>query len=158
MADYTYPTGLRLPLQSGYSREDSARFQASAPASGTYYTQIISDDAPVYVSLSWAFTAAEALSFRAWLRQDNFAILNGASFTMPVSIEGGLNNQTCYFTPDGLPQMTSETQTKKMYQAKIMIRQLDEFGEGSEDLIIGAIGLGDFGLLDIAINNDYPEA
>lgn len=157
MADYTYPTGLRLPLQSNYSREESARFQASSPASGPYFTQIITDDAPVYVNLSWTFTASEALAFRAWLRQDNFAIMNGASFNMPVSIEGGLQVQTCYFTPDGVPQMTSETQTKKMYQAKVMVRKLDEFGEGSEDLIIGAIALGEFELLDQAINKDYPE-
>ena len=81
-----FPSFLRGPVQANYSRNDGARFQASQPASGAYFSQIISDDVPSYFDVQFVFERDFASAFRAWLRQNSFEILTGAQFTIPLAI------------------------------------------------------------------------
>ena len=155
---YTFPDYLNTPEQNTFRREESARFIANQPAAGQYYAQIVSDDAPAYFNVSFLYDADSALAFRAWLRQDNFAIMNGAEFEIDIYVEGGYTTQTASFTPDGVPQLTGVTGGDFMrYSARILVRQMAERGLGSEDLILGAESLGGSALLDIIVNIDLPE-
>lgn len=154
---YSYPSYLRGPLEASLSTDETARFQSSEPASGPYFAQIISDDSPTYYNLTFVFEYQYHLAFRAWLRQDNFAIMSGAQFEMILSTEDGEVMQVCSFTPDGIPQRTKFEGNNIYYQARIIVRKLNEPTLGQEDLILGLLELGNFATLDIIVNVDMPK-
>lgn len=154
---YIFPPVLNTPLQASYSREETITFAASQPASGPYYVQILTDDAPAYFQCEWVFTADAALAFRSFLRQDNGAVFNGAEFDLELPIEGGNAMQTAVFTPDGVPQLIGKERDLLRFSGRIMVRKLNEIGEGSEALIIGAVEAGGFDLLDTIVNEDMPN-
>jgi len=154
---YVYPTFLPKPLQSGYSRDESSRFQISQPSAGAYFSQIVSDDAPSFFNLRFVMPLAQAQVFRAWLRQDNFAILNGAQFEIDLPTEDGVITQVASFLPDGIPQHTGEAGKVLFYDARVMVRKLNEPSLGGEELILGVAALGGSPLLDVIVNVDLPE-
>jgi len=158
MADYTFPTfpGTR-PLQAEYSYEHSTRFMTSQPASGPYYSQILQDDAPTYFNLSFVMTLQYAQAFRAWCRQDNYAVLNGAQFNIGLPIEDGIVTQVASFTPDGIPQVTGEVNKLIYYSARVLVRKLNEPTDGSEDLILFMAENSGSDLLQVIVNEDMPE-
>ena len=152
-----FPSFLRGPVQANYSRNDGARFQASQPASGAYFAQIISDDVPSYFDVQFVFEREFAQAFRAWLRQNSFEILNGAQFTIQLAIEDGVSTQTGSFTPDGIPQYTGENANVITYLARIVVPRLYEPSAGFEDLVFGVASLGGSSLFDIIVNRDIPR-
>ena len=154
---YVFPAYLPRPLQASYTTDESARFQISQPGGGAYFSQIVSDDAPTYFNLRWAFPLAQAQVFRAWLRQDNFAILNGAQFEIDLPTEDGIITQTASFLPDGIPQRSGEQGHVLFYDARVMVRKLNEPSLGGEDLILGVAEMGGSPLLDVIVNVDLPE-
>lgn len=153
----TFPTFLRGPIQAGYSRARAATYQASQPAAGAYYTQIISEDVPSYFNITFKFKKEYALAFQAWLRLNEFEITNGAQFEIPLSIEDGLVTQTASFTPSGFPQYAGEEAKMITYQAEIVVPRLNIPSLGFEDLIIGVEELGGSHLLQYIVNYDMPE-
>jgi hypothetical protein len=154
----TFPSFLRGPIQASYSREETSRFGISQPASGPYFNQILSDDAPSYFNLSFVFKRSDAMAFAAWLRLNNREILTGAQFEIDLSIEDGVTTQIASFVPDGIPQYTGEVAQFITYSARIMVRKLSVPSEGLEELVIGAAELGGSELLDIIVQNDLPGA
>lgn len=153
----TFPPSLRGPVEAGYSRRETERFTTSQPASGAYYYEIVSDDAPMYFTLNFVFTRAEAMVFRAWLRQNNFEILTGAQFEIDLSTEDGITTQIAAFTPSGIPQLSSESGRIVSYNAEIMVQKFNEPSLGSEELILGVANSGGSYLLQEIVNNDMPE-
>lgn len=149
-----FPSFLRGPVQANYSRNDGARFQASQPASGAYFAQIISDDVPSYFDVQFVFERQFAQAFRAWLRQNSFEILTGAQFEIDLSIEDGLSTQVGSFTPDGIPQCTGENANVITYSARIVVPRLYEPSAGFEDLILGVMNGGGSYQLQYLINED----
>lgn len=158
MADYTFPAFLNKPLQSTFSRVEGGRFSATDPASGAYIARIDTDDVACVFNVSFTFGRDEALAFRAWQRIDNYAVLNGAQFNIDIYVEGGFVTQVASFTPDGIPQQTSVNAEFYNYSATIIVQRMVEIGVGSEELIIGAVELGGFDLLDEIVNNELPGA
>ena len=154
----TFPPSLRGPVEAGFSRRETERFITTQPASGAYFFEIVSDDAPMYFTLNFVFTREQALVFRAWLRQNNFEILTGAQFEIDLSTEGGITTQVAAFTPGGIPQLSSESGKIVNYTAEIMVQRFNEPSLGSEDLILGASELGGSLLLDVIVQNDLPGA
>lgn len=158
MADYTFPPALNRILQQGFSRQEQSRFSSTQPASGAYFSRLDSDDAAVVYNVSFQFSQDEALAFRAWLRLDNFAVLNGAEFNIDIYGEGGTSTQVASFTPDGVPQVTGSNAEHLIYSCRMIVQRMNEIGVGSEELIVGAVNLGGFALLDEIVNNDLPGA
>lgn len=154
---YAYPSFLPKPLQSGYSVDEMARFQISQPSAGAYYSQIVSDDAPAYFNLRFVMPLYHAEVFRAWLTQDNYAILTGAQFEIDLPTEHGILTQTASFTPDGIPQKTGESGKLIFYSAKVMVRKVVDPNIGNESLILSIASLGNPALLDTIVNIDMPE-
>ena len=149
-----FPSFLRGPVQANYSRNDGARFQASQPASGAYFAQIISDDVPSYFDVQFVFKREFAQAFRAWLRLNSFEILTGAQFEIELSTEDGLSTQVGSFTPDGIPQYTGENASVITYSARIVVPRLYEPSAGFEDLILGVMSGGGSYQLQYLINED----
>lgn len=123
MAAYDFPAVASI-LESGYAREEGARFTASAPAAGPYYTQIISDDVAAFHPLTIVIkSVADATAFREWLNADNCAVLTGALFNIDLWSELGLLSQEAAFTPDGIPQLTSTVRNIFYYSARIVVNR-----------------------------------
>lgn len=153
-----FPSFIRGPVEAGFSRQETPRFDTSQPASGAYYAEIVSDDAPMYFSVNFVLTREEALYFRAWLRQNNFEILTGAQFEIELSTEDGLTTQIASFTPSGIPQLSSESGRIVNYTGEILVQRFNEPTAGFEDLILGVASLGGSYLLQEIVNNDMPES
>ena len=153
-----FPSFIRGPVEAGFSRQETPRFDTSQPASGAYYAEIVSDDAPMYFSVNFVLTREEALYFRAWLRQNNFEILTGAKFEITLSTEDGLTTQVASFTPNGIPQLSSESGRIVNYTGEILVQRFNEPTAGFEDLILGVASLGGSYLLQEIVNNDMPES
>lgn len=153
-----FPSFLRGPIQASYSREETPRFAISQPASGPYFAQILTDDAPTYFNVQFIFKRQYAQAFRAWLRQNEFEILTGSQFEIDLSIEDGVVTQTASFTPDGIPQYTGETAQVVAYSGRIMVRQLYEPSLGSEELLLYIAEAGGSHLLQEIVNIDMPGA
>ena len=149
-----FPSFIRGPVEAGFSRQETPRFDTSQPASGAYFSEIVSDDAPMYFSVNFVLTREEALYFRAWLRQNNFEILNGAQFEIELSTEGGLTTQVASFTPSGIPQLSSESGRVVNYTGEIMVQRFNEPSAGFEDLILGVVASGGAYQLQYLINED----
>jgi hypothetical protein len=121
MPSYTFPAELNKPTQAAFSREESPRFDTSQPASGPYYVRIMQDDSPVFFNVSFLFDQDDALAFRAFVRQDNFALLNGAEFNINIPLESGTVAQVASFTPDGAPQLDGLRVINAPYTCRIMV-------------------------------------
>lgn len=152
-----FPSFLRGPVEAGYSRRETERFTASQPASGAYYYEIVSDDAPMYFTVNFLFERYQAQAFRAWLRQNNFELLTGGQFEIQLSTEDGITTQIAAFTPTGIPQMTGESGRIISYSGEIMVQRFNEPTLGYEDLVLAAAEMGGNKYLDIAITQEMPE-
>jgi hypothetical protein len=149
-----FPSFIRGPVEAGFSRQETPRFDTSQPASGAYFTEIVSDDAPMYFSVNFVFTREEALYFRAWLRQNSFEILTGAQFEITLSTEDGLTTQIASFTPSGIPQLSSESGKIVNYTGEILVQRFNDPTAGFEDLILGVGASGGSYQLQYLINED----
>lgn len=129
MADYTFPDYIVIK-EDGFSRSEGVRFTASAPASGPYYSQIISDDVPMIFNLELvAKTHADALNFRQWLIQNNYDIMTGAQFNIRLWTEYGYTTQVASFMPDAMPQLTQTIRNLFFYSARIVVQSMSRGGE-----------------------------
>ena len=149
-----FPSFIRGPVEAGFSRQETPRFDTSQPASGAYYAEIVSDDAPMYFSVNFVLTREEALYFRAWLRQNNFEILTGAQFEIELSTEDGLTTQIASFTPSGIPQLSSESGRIVNYTGEILVQKFNEPSAEFDDLILGIGAAGGAYQLQYLINED----
>ena len=149
-----FPSFIRGPVEAGFSRQETPRFDTSQPASGAYFSEIVSDDAPMYFSVNFVLTREEALYFRAWLRQNNFEILNGAQFEIELSTEEGITTQVASFTPSGIPQLSSESGRIVNYTGEILVQRFNEPSAGFEDLILDIGASGGSYQLQYLINED----
>lgn len=154
----TFPSFLRGPLQAGFSRSQAARFVASQPAAGSYFEQIETEDVPSFFTVQFLFKRNEALAFQAWMRQNQYEILNGAQFEIDLSIEDGLVTQVASFTPNGIPQYSGENAGLVSYTAEIVVPRLNIPSLGFEGLILGVAELGGSHLLQHIVNYDMPGA
>jgi hypothetical protein len=152
-----FPSFIRGPVEAGYSRDETPRFGTSQPASGAYYSEIVSDDAPMFFSVNFVLTRDEAAGFRAWLRLNNYEILTGGQFKILLSTEDGITEQVASFTPNGIPQLSSESGRVVNYSGEILVQRFNEPSLGSEDLVLGALELGGRSLLDTIVNIDMPR-
>lgn len=149
-----FPSFIRGPVEAGFSRQETPRFDTSQPASGAYYAEIVSDDAPMYFSVNFVLTREEALYFRAWLRQNNFEILTGAQFEIELSTEDGITTQIASFTPSGIPQLSSESGRIVNYTGEILVQRFNEPSTEFDDLILGVGASGGSYQLQYLINED----
>lgn len=149
-----FPSFIRGPVEPGFSRQETPRFDTSQPASGAYYAEIVSDDAPMYFSVNFVLTREEALYFRAWLRQNNFEILTGAQFEIELSTEDGITTQIASFTPSGIPQLSSESGRIVNYTGEILVQKFNEPSAEFDDLILGIGAAGGAYQLQYLINED----
>jgi hypothetical protein len=123
MINYTFPDYL-IVRADGYQWREESRFITSQPAAGSYYSQIVSDDVPVFIEFEIvAQSQPEALAFRSWLISDNFAVLSGAPFNMPIWTEYGLNMEVVSFTPDGLPRLSQAIRGVYIYSARVLLNK-----------------------------------
>jgi len=149
-----FPSFIRGPVEAGFSRQETPRFDTSQPASGAYFSEIVSDDAPMYFSVNFVLTREEALYFRAWLRRNNFEILTGAQFEIELSTEEGITTQIASFTPSGIPQLSSESGRIVNYTGEILVQKFNEPSAQFDDLILGIGASGGSYQLQYLINED----
>ena len=152
-----FPEYLNKPQQSGFSRVRAEGFSTSDPASGTAFYVIETEDLPTIYNLNFIFSPDESMAFKAWMRKYK-EVLFGAEFNMVIYGEGEDLTQVVRFTQGGAPQLVGVQSLQNVYRAQIECRKVIEDGEGDEDLILYVSSEGGAGLLDIAINDDYPEA
>jgi hypothetical protein len=116
-----YPTDLRLPLRASKSRSQPAAFNYDRPRRGTGYARPIGSNVPVFWTLTWRLTEAEAVTFLRWFTHD--LDRGRLEFALPVRTEFGLSDYTCLFLPDDL--MTArEEGALWTYTATVMAREL----------------------------------
>lgn len=155
---YVFPKALNQRiLQDGYARQEDNQFQASQPASGPYFSQILADDAAAYFNIGLSLNPSEAAGLRAWLRQNAADIKLGAQFEIDLFVEGGIATQTASFTADGIPQINGTVANELLMSARIVVPRLTEIGEGYEDLIIGALDMGEWSELAYIVNIEMPQ-
>lgn len=114
-----YPLGLRTIVRASKVRDQPASFRMTEPRRGYGYVEKIGTDTPIFWSVVFRFSQAEAASFRRWFV---YSISRGADeFTMPIKTEFGLLTYTVRFLPESLLTLR-ETGEVFEYQATIMAR------------------------------------
>ena len=157
MADIDFPEYLNKVQQSSFSRTRAEGFATSEPASGPSFYVIETEDLPTVYNVEFIFCPDNSMAFSAWMRKYK-EVLFGATFNMRIYGEGEDKVQEVRFTQGGTPQLVGVQSLQNVYRAQIECRKVIEDGEGDEDLILYVSSEGGAGLLDTAINNDYPEA
>jgi hypothetical protein len=123
MINYTFPDYL-IVRADGYQWREESRFITSQPAAGRYFSQVVSDDVPVFIEFEIvAHSQPEAQAFRSWLIADDFAVLSGAPFNMPIWTEYGLNIEVVSFAPDGLPRLSQSIRGVYIYSARVLLNR-----------------------------------
>lgn len=126
MSDYTYPATLRGVLEATFSRLETPYTSQSEPSSGTPFIQINTDNISMVFDVSFVFKRSEMPDFQNWLKQDNNAILRGATFDIDLPTDNGVIVQEAIFAPDGLPFIESVTNNTYNIKAKIIARTYTE--------------------------------
>ena len=116
-----YPFNLRTIIRASKSRSQLAAFGIAQPRRGFGYVEPIGTDRPVFWTVQFRFTTAEAAAFKTWFNDD---LQEGLlEFTLPIRTEFGTITHTCQFMPDGLLDLR-ETGEVWEYSAQIMARSL----------------------------------
>lgn len=114
-----YPLDLRTVIRASKSREQPASFRMVEPRRGYGYAEKTGTDVPVFWTVAFRFTQAEAATFRAWFI---YGIDRGANeFTLPIRTEFGLVTYTVRFLPESLLSLREDGEVFE-YSATIMAR------------------------------------
>lgn len=134
-SQYQYPDSLRLPLMNSYSKQDASGFSINGLTSGSYAARIDTDDIYTVYDLSFVLTLEQAAIFRAWLAQDEFNMLKGAAFNIPLQTEYGVILQVVRFVDGNYPQLTGKVRNLLTYSAKVIARtQMDDINGLGDDV------------------------
>lgn len=136
-----YPSTLPLALLDK-TREQPASFQIAQPRRGKGYVEPTGTDVPVFWSLTWRFTEAQAQAFRQWFV---YVINRGVDpFTMSIRTEFGIESHECQFLPEGLMPARQIGSDVWEYRATVMASEpsvpaVDQF---FADVLLLANGAG----------------
>lgn len=122
-SQYQYPDILPNPIDSGYRKAEARRFNLGDVSSGSFAKEIQTDDSPVVYDLTFVLPINLEPIFRAWLSQDDFNMLKGAPFNMPIVTEYGVIIQVVQFVDGGQPQQSSMTLRTKTFTARVAARR-----------------------------------
>ena len=136
-SQYQYPDSLRLPLMNDYSKQDASGFSINGLTAGDYAARIDTDDIYTVYNLSFVFKPEQAAIFRAWLAQDEFNMLKGAAFNIPLQTEYGVIIQVVRFTENGKPQLTGKVRGLLTYSAQVIARTQMDNVDGLDDAVFG---------------------
>ena len=115
----SYPLDLRTVIRASKAREQPATFRMAEPRRGYGYAEAIGTDVPVFWSVTFRFTQAEAAIFRRWFVG---GINRGVDeFLLPIRTEFGLQTYTVRFLPEGLLPLREAGEIFE-YSATIMAR------------------------------------
>lgn len=153
-----YPLNIRTILRAGKSRNQPPAFRMNEPRRGYGFAQATGTDTPVFWTVAFCFTAAQAQVFHLWFTQ---VLQRGVlEFTLPIRTEFGMVTHTCRFLPDSLLP-ANEDGPLWHYTATIMARALvvpDGYADAAE-LIVGLDDWVAFApLLDEAVTAAMPGA
>lgn len=152
-----YPSELRSFLQLSKARTQPARFTTTDPRRGALYVQPAGTVPPVIWQVDFRFRRADAIRFRLWYETViNFGI---DEFELGIDTELGCINHVCRFLPDSLMDTRQESGAFS-FSAQIYAKALITPQEWTDAAaVIVALPDWDYyvNLLDIAINQNYPE-
>lgn len=136
-----YPLDLRTVIRASKSREQPATFRMVEPRRGYGYAEKSGTDVPVFWTVQFRFTQAEAATFRAWFI---YGIDRGVNeWTLPIRTEFGLVTYTVRFLPDSLLPLREDGEVFE-YSATIMARAEvvpDGFSDAYIDADFGSVAL-----------------
>lgn len=116
-----YPTSLPLALIDK-TRDQPAAFQVAQPRRGFGYVEPIGTDTPVFWSVAWRFTGAQAQVFWQWFV---YTTARGTlPFVMGVRTEFGVIAHELQFLPDGLLPAKQVGSDVWEYRATVMAAAL----------------------------------
>jgi hypothetical protein len=125
MAVIQWPTGLRGPLVSGFSREEVVGFRDNPLASGPDWGEPFSDDTPQFHNVSYQFKNGDARRFELWLRENKFKFLSPFFDGPLITEDSSILTQECRFTSDGYPQLQSKSVGGIWtYSARLLTREI----------------------------------
>ncbi|HGO5393647.1 TPA: hypothetical protein ACK2W2_002290 [Klebsiella michiganensis] len=151
--DIDYPDQwLPLPLKEGFGLKPEPTTRRTKFQSGHERQRRVSSSVPTKTDVYWLFTDGQAQAFEAWFRD---VIKDGQSwFNMPLMTPIGTKKYVCRFT-DIYEGPTPEGGMYWRYSANIELRERPMvpvgWGHYPEYLV-------NSGLLDIAVNQEWPEA
>lgn len=158
-----YPDYLPPPLQTGYSRTQFDGLRQVEAFAGPPITEQVTLDRPATYRLTWSLDTGQALVFKAWIHT---AIEGGLKpFEITLLNESGLQKQEVKFVAGSLPQLDSVNADEQTYSAVAICRKINDPYEQDYATIIELAEISPQGnviegmrLLDLAINEDWPEA
>jgi hypothetical protein len=152
MATIDYPPSLP-DFRLGKQRQELQTYRTSQPFNGPLFIEKITDESPV----TWDVTITcksqgQARGFQAFLRQ----VKNGTPFNKDILIEEGFSTHEVRFIEEPLSPRQSSPHVW-IYSGVIYAVKLVSNDELVDDnLIILYAGQSD--IIDIAVNNFWPEA
>jgi len=149
MAEIKWPTGLRGPLVSGYSREEVVGFRESELASGPSFVVPFSDDTPQFHNVTYTFKEGDARRFQLWLRANKFKVFSPWFDGPCITEDRSAETQECRFTASGYPQLNSKTIGGiYLYSAQFMTRVIvnNDDANATELEAIWGVNCGDINL------------
>lgn len=125
MGDIVWPTGLRGPLVSNYSRNELVGFLESELTSGPSFVTPVTDDNPVFHNVTYQFKSGDARRFQQFLRVNKFKVLSPWFDGPIIGEDNSVEYQECRFTASGYPQLSSKTIGGiYTYNATILTREI----------------------------------
>ena len=150
MADIDYPTGLPLPLRSGYDINHVSPLMRSDLQSGRARQRRRYTSVPSMASVSWNMNQQQAQLFEAWFRWE---LVDGSEwFNAELRTPLGLQSYECRFSDmySG-PQLVGVD--RWVFQAMLEIRERQTLADGYE-LVPGIVLYAD--IFDRAMNQEWP--
>lgn len=134
MADISWVDGLRGPLVSSFSREETVGFREAPLASGPPFVVPFSEDTPQFHNVTYQFKEGDARRFQLWLRENKFKYLSPWFDGPLITEDGSIETQECRFTADGYPQLTGKSVGGLYtYSAQLITREIinndDDYAE-----------------------------
>ena len=131
-------TFCQIQLIQAIENQKARRFNLGDVSSGAFSREIQTDDSPVTYDLTFVLPINLEPIFRAWLAQDDFNMLKGAPFNMPIVTEYGVILRWCNLLMVGQPQQSSMTLNTKTYTAKVTARKQMNSPDGLDDITSAA--------------------
>lgn len=152
MADIDYPTGLPLPLRSGYDINHVSPLMRSDLQSGRARQRRRYTSVPSMASVSWNMSQAQAQVFESWFR---YELSDGAEwFNAELRTPLGLQSYECRFAEMYAgPQLVGVDHW--VFQAMLEIRERQTMPEGFGSLPSFLIYPDIF---DRAMNQEWPAS
>ena len=99
----SYPTGLNIPLISGYSHLENQKTRMDDVETGPPRFELLSEHGPVIFNVIWSFNAVDFQLFEGWWKHE--LTFGANAFDLTLKVGAGLKSHECSFIKSYKPSL-----------------------------------------------------